>query len=504
MKSLRLTRASVDAQPDRGAQRPAGEAPSTWADRAGKLVTTVLVWALLFVMVRPEGLEYPTVQSSMTSDADPVSHTIWMLIFIVSAGLLLWRLARSLRLLRELNPFLIAALGLAAASVLWSVAPQFTITRVTRFATVMMVGMCLALFGWTPGRFGQIMRSALTVICGASILMVWLDPLHAIHQSDQLDMKGAWYGITLGKNVLGSLAGSAVLVWLHGILTKETRLICGLAGLCLGLACLLGSRSSTSIMDATFAAIFMLLLMKPPGALKRSMPFLVGAFAAVVLVYALAVLDLVPGLSSLLLPVEALTGKDLSFSGRRNIWFILIDQIHQHPWFGLGFGAYWTGAVPSSPSYEMLWRLWFYPSEGHNGYLDVINELGWAGGLLLFGYFIRYLRDALKLMRTQPQLAALYLALVFRGFIADMSESHWFSPLTVDFVIMTLATCTLARSMLQTGREAKVAMGAPGARKPLANAAPPRSLLPGQRRGRPGIHGARPPPRASLNRIRNS
>jgi exopolysaccharide production protein ExoQ len=45
--------------------------------------------------------------------------------------------------------------------------------------------------------------------------------------------------------------------------------------------------------------------------------------------------------------------------------------------------------------------------------------------------------------------AGLYLTLLFRGFIADMSESHWFSVLSVDFVIMTLATTSLARSLLQ-------------------------------------------------------
>jgi len=438
------------------ARRVPEEPSRVWTERSGKFLVTIIVWALMLVIVTPPGLQHVPGQA-MVTEANPVSRTIWLALFGISAGLLVWRSARSIRLLRELNPYLMAALALAAVSTLWSVAPAFTAIRVVRFATVVMVGMCLALFGWTPGRFAQIIRWVLTFVCGASLLMVWLDPLNAIHQTDQLELKDAWYGITLGKNVLGSLAGSAIVVWLHGILSKESRLITGAGGLSLAIACLVGSRSSTSIMAAIFAALFILLLMKPPGALKRSMPYLVGTFAALVLIYALAVLHLVPGLGSLLLPVEALTGKDLSFSGRRNIWTILTEQIHQHPFLGVGFGAYWTGAVPTSPSYEMLWRLWFYPNEGHNGYLDVINELGIAGGILLLAYFVRYLRDALKLMRTQPQLAALYLTFIFRGFIADMSESHWFSPLTADFVIMTLATCTLARCLLQPQLEAEAA-----------------------------------------------
>ena len=120
-----------------------------------------------------------------------------------------------------------------------------------------------------------------------------------------------------------------------------------------------------------------------------------------------------------------------------------------HKQLGTGYGAYWVGPLPTSPSYEMLTRLFFYPTEGHNGYLDVINDLGLAGGATLLGYFVSYVRTSLALMKLDRFQAALYLTLLFRAFVADMSESHWFSVLSVDFVIMTLATTALTRSLLQ-------------------------------------------------------
>ena len=97
----------------------------------------------------------------------------------------------------------------------------------------------------------------------------------------------------------------------------------------------------------------------------------------------------------------------------------------------------------------MLTRLFFYPTEGHNGYLDVINDLGLVGGCCLLGDFVHYVRTSLRLFKLDRYQAGLYLTLLFRGFVADMSESHWFSVLTVDFVIMTLATAALARSLIQ-------------------------------------------------------
>jgi hypothetical protein len=58
--------------------------------------------------------------------------------------------------------------------------------------------------------------------------------------------------------------------------------------------------------------------------------------------------------------------------------------------------------------------------------------------------------------------------LLFRGFVGDMSESHWFSVLSIDFVIMTLATTSLTRSLLQAraakqSAQQKASLGAPRA-----------------------------------------
>jgi exopolysaccharide production protein ExoQ len=177
------------------------------------------------------------------------------------------------------------------------------------------------------------------------------------------------------------------------------------------------------------------------------MPYLVGLFAATVLIYALAVLNILPGLSVVLIPLTMFTGKDLTFSGRTNIWYVLKLHISQHPLLGTGYEAYWIGPTPSSPSYEMLRLLWFYPTEGHNGYLDVINDLGYVGGVCLFAYFLVFLQQGLHLLRLEKPRGALYLALMFRAFLADMSESHWFSVTSVDFVVFTLATFSLAREL---------------------------------------------------------
>jgi O-antigen ligase len=371
------------------------------------------------------------------------------MVLLFTSLLLVTRNQRQVReLLAAVNRPFFYFLVLASLSLLWSIEPAITLRRIIRLYIIVLVSVAFASAGWQPRRFENTLRWLLCFILAASALFCYWVPELAIHHEQSLELMNAWHGITTGKNVLGTLAGCAFILWLHGLLTGETSRVAAIANLALAGLCLVMCRSSTSLMATGFAAFFVILLLRPPGSMRRLMPYMVGFFAVAVLVYALAVLNIVPGMSVILTPISMITGKDLTFSGRTNVWYLLRLHIREHPLFGTGYQAYWIGPVPSSPSYDMVNQLFFYPTEGHNGYLDVINDLGYVGFACLLAYFLVYLRQGLNLMRLEKARGALYLALIFRAFLADMSESHWFSVTSVDFVIFTLATFSLARELL--------------------------------------------------------
>jgi O-antigen ligase len=172
---------------------------------------------------------------------------------------------------------------------------------------------------------------------------------------------------------------------------------------------------------------------------------------ALLLIYALVVLNLIPGKGTLMAPITALTGKDMSLTGRTEIWAILSEHISYRPFLGSGYAAYWTaGPVPGADSYAFVWRMGsFYPGSAHNGYLEIVNDLGWAGLVCLIAYIVVYVRQSLQLLGIDQHQGALYLALFFQQAITNLSETHWFSVQSVDFVIMALATTALARSLLE-------------------------------------------------------
>ena len=160
--------------------------------------------------------------------------------------------------------------------------------------------------------------------------------------------------------------------------------------------------------------------------------------------------------------IGAITGKDMTFTGRTDIWDIMFEHIRRHPWVGTGYGAYWTGTEQGTPSFEFVARLGFDPASAHNGYLDVLNELGALGLVVLFGYLAVFVAQSLRLMHVDRYQAALFLALFLQQAITNLAESRWFSPLSVDFVIMTLATTALARALIEQHRRGPAAAAAPG------------------------------------------
>jgi len=97
-----------------------------------------------------------------------------------------------------------------------------------------------------------------------------------------------------------------------------------------------------------FAVMFMLILLRSPGSLRRYMPYLVGLFATLTLIYALRCCGWFRH-GNFLKPIVTLTGKDLTFTGRTAIWDILNEHIRLRPFLGSGYGAYWAGATPTSP-----------------------------------------------------------------------------------------------------------------------------------------------------------
>jgi O-antigen ligase len=315
-----------------------------------------------------------------------------------------------------------------------------------------MMFVCLAFtsHGWHRTRFQDVVRPVVTALVIASIIWGLLYPRYAIEIGEGT-LKNSWRGLTAQKNQFGMLSSFGFIFWLHSALSRERKWLLAAPFMALCLMGVLLSRSSTSLLATTLSTFFMLLVMVSPPSLKRYMPYIVSAFALLVIVYALAVLNIIPGMNVLLEPITAFSGKDMTFSNRSVIWDIIKEHIALSPIVGSGYGAYWLGPIPGSPSVVFLTRMGdFYPSQSHNGYLEIVNDLGFVGLICLLVYLYSWVSQSLQLMRFDRSQGLLFLALFFQQAITNLSESTWLAiNAAFALALMMLATFALSRSVLE-------------------------------------------------------
>ena len=430
------------------------------------MFTTALIWVLVVYLVVPPqyllGQAVAPVESTM-GDGNPVARAIKILLLASATGIILWKSRMAMQVVKALNPFFLLFLMLVPLSVLWSIDPAATSARFVSLVSTVEVCLAFTVLGWHRTRFQEVVRPLIIVLLIGSVLWGLAYPEYAIEVGEGT-LKNSWRGLTSQKNQFGMLSSFGVILWLHAWLNEETRWWFAVPFIALSFTCVLLSRSSTALLSTSLSTLFMLVIMVAPRSLRRYMPYLVSAFALLVVIYALAVLNIIPGLSLLLRPIAELSGKDMTFSNRAVIWDIIKEHIQFAPMLGSGYGAYWTGPVPSSPSYTFLGRMYFYPSESHNGYLEITNDLGFVGLTCLLGYLLYWIRQSLRLLKVDRGQAMLFLALFFQQAINNLSESTWLAINSAfALAVVTLATFAMARSLVdERKRQAPAGVRVPG------------------------------------------
>jgi exopolysaccharide production protein ExoQ len=456
-----LTLRSPRAQPQ---ANPPADSRGWVPDSRGSLFAALMVWVLIIYLAVP--IQYFSGDMNLNNDTamggpNPIARAIKLGLLACSVVIGLWRSRLAWFELKSLNPFFLAFVALVPLSALWSIEPSTTINRYITLLSIVSVCLAFTLLGWNRTRFQDVVRPVVTALLVASVIFGILHPEYAIEIGEGT-LKNSWRGLTDQKNQFGMLSSFGVVFWLHAWFSNERKWWIAFPFIGLSFTCVLLSRSSTSLLATILSTLFMLLVMVAPSNLRRFMPYVVSSFAVLVVVYALAVLNLVPGMSVLLDPVAELSGKDMTFSNRAVIWDIIKEHIQLAPVLGSGYGAYWTGPVPSSPSFTFLSRMYFYPTQSHNGYLEIVNDLGFVGLTCLLGYLVSWVYQSLQLMKFDRGQSMLFLALFFQQAITNLSESTWLAINSAFAIaVATLATFSLSRALLD--QRLRLYFRAPGA-----------------------------------------
>jgi len=122
---------------------------------------------------------------------------------------------------------------------------------------------------------------------------------------------------------------------------------------------------------------------------------------------------------------------------------ILPSYIARRPWFGYGFGAFW---VQDSVNVFQIWTtVGWEPPHAHNGWLDVLLDLGIAGLSLIALQVILILVNGIRAVVEGSEADAQYvLVTTFVVLTLNFAESALVRP-SATWVLLAIAATALSK-----------------------------------------------------------
>lgn len=278
-----------------------------------------------------------------------------------------------------------------------------------------------------------------------------------------------YLGIYASKNALANASALLIIVALALLLDRRLPArwrLPALGSLLLGTMLLVMGKSSGALVSTlgvvlVFGAIVLLQRLAPHGRLVMvTMTVVLAAALGVILSFFAA------ELSQIFLD---LTGKDVTLTGRTDLWAVAFQEIAAQPVLGVGFQAFW---VQGNPLAEQLWAMFGIGGRAgfhfHNTLISNTVEIGLVGATLQAVIFFAALVSSLTWAIRSPSAASVFFALfMVRQFLLLWIEVVYFFQFELSSVITIAAVCyghafRNAQRTLSRGQAATAPKGRPG------------------------------------------
>lgn len=379
------------------------------------------------------------------------------LVYLIYLGIFTYTLARLFvataqgkavsfwRDLWEAWPLLLLLLW-GTISIFFSQAPERSSAMLTQQATYLFLTIALTSSMTEPDRFLKMLRLACLVCVTISIIGVLVVPERAIHQVSgttlAYDLQDLWRGVFVHKNFgAGFLAFGAVICFCRIIQARGNFI--DFALLVMTAVFIFFSGSVSAVISPMAAILFAWALSWP----MRSKTFTVAATICLV-----AIVAIFPYfVTSYLAPEYGIT-----LENRSAIWTAHQAIIGNRVLTGYGYQAVSVSGSPLS-GYDNLGWISAEGLHAHNGFMDMLGQLGLVGATLVLAFLALGFLGVVKAYRLSGGaksdrqdafiLSALFLTAVLRSLVEPdffSNRVHWFV-----FVVVCLTANRWVRSRLE-------------------------------------------------------
>lgn len=327
------------------------------------------------------------------------------------------------------TPLLTGLMALAFASALWSIDSGATIRRSVWLALTMGFGLYLAWrYEWRE-LIGVIAAAFVVLIAGSLLLGMVAPNIGRM----SFEHPGAWSGLWTHKNTLGGIMALGVAVCASAAIIDPERRRLWIAATCGAFVLVLLSTSKTALLGSMLG-----LGVIAAGVLMRRGPIqtiIVCAGALTAIILCASVVLLAPDL------LVAALGRDLTLTGRTDIWEASARFVDARPWLGYGYYAFWL--PEAGPAYWVREAVQWQVASAHSSWLELALGLGRIGVMLFaLQLLVTLKRGAAAIFDVRAGLWAPAFLAAFAAY--TLSESHALQANNLFWTIYVAVAARLA------------------------------------------------------------
>ena len=339
------------------------------------------------------------------------------------------------------NIWLTMLIGFMLVSVVWSDIPFISFKRWVREFTAVTMAFLVVTEPAPLQAMQSLLRRTIYILIPFSILLIkYFQDLGVMYNRWTGDIM--WVGVTTQKNALGRLCliSAFFLIWTFTRRWKKTDVAVGrhqtkidVILLIMTLWLLRGpsqwAASATAIysLSAGLITFFALFWIR-----KHRIQLGVSTWVAIVAcIIGLGIITPFAG-GSTITGFTSAVGRDSTLTGRTEIWASLLPDLMRQPLLGAGFGSFWT------PKMIFTHQI----GEAHNGYLEVLLQLGLVGLFLTAMFLLSSTRKAAILLVSDYDWASLSICFLVMAAIHNITESSldsFTSQLTATVLFLSVS-----------------------------------------------------------------